>query len=121
MTSKICAGKLTEPVALYQSVNGVSDMGAPIKGIRLQSKTWAELLQTTNETTTTNDVDKFVQQFQFRLRWRDGVSVGGWLNWRKKWHKIIAINESDIFRNKLVIDVVRDVNPPSIQGLSHVG
>lgn len=107
----INAGKLNQRLTLYRAVSGKSPMGSPVVQLEKMAAPWAELITGQSGSSAANDREQTTNSYQFRLRWRENVEPGDWLQWRGKWLKLTAVNDSDPSRTELVIDV--EHNPKS--------
>lgn len=105
------AGKLNQRVTLYRSVEGKSNSGAPTLELVKAVTAWAELITSSSGQSAVNDREQTQNGYQWRLRWRENIEPGYWMQWRGRWMKITGVNDSDPRRQELILDA--DANPKS--------
>ncbi|MCU8207740.1 phage head closure protein [Vibrio vulnificus] len=107
----INAGKLNQRLTLYRAVSGKSPMGSPVVQLEKMAAPWAELITGQSGSSASNDREQTTNSYQFRLRWRENIEPGHWMQWRGRWMKITGVNDSDPRRQELILDA--DANPKS--------
>ncbi|EGR2700603.1 head-tail adaptor protein [Vibrio parahaemolyticus] len=107
----ITAGKLNQRITLYRAVEGKSPGGAPTVQLVKAATPWAELITSSSGQSTGNDREQTLNGYQWRLRWRENIEPGHWMQWRGRWMKITGVNDSDPRRQELFLDA--DANPKS--------
>ncbi|MBS9903242.1 phage head closure protein [Vibrio alginolyticus] len=105
------AGKLNQRLTLYSTVEGKSLSGAPTVQLVKTVTPWAELITSSSEQSAGNDREQTLNAYQWRLRWRENIEPGHWIQWRGRWMKITGVNDSDPCRLELILDA--DANPKS--------
>lgn len=105
------AGKLNQRLTLYRTVEGKSSGGAPTVQLVKTVTPLAELITSSSEQSGGNDREQTINRYQWRLRWRENIEPGYWIQWRGRWMKITGLNDSDPRRQELILDA--DANPKS--------
>ncbi|EPX6948034.1 phage head closure protein [Vibrio sp. 11-4(1)] len=105
------AGKLNQRLTLYRTVDGKSDNGAPTVQLERMATPWAELLSSSGSQSASNDREKALNVYQWRLRWRENIEPNYWIQWRGRWMKITAVDDADPQRRQIILDA--DSNPKS--------
>lgn len=108
----INAGELDQRIILYRVISGKSSNGAPLKKLQLVVPTWAKVESGKSEQRPESDRDRTQAIYSVKIRWRENIEPGCWLQWRGKWLEINAVNDSDPHRHEMILDVVG--NPQSI-------
>lgn len=105
------AGKLNQRITLYRTIEGKSPNGALLVQLEKIATPWSELISSSSSQSTGNDREQTLNGYQWRLRWRESIETGYWLQWRGRWMKITGVNDSDPRRRELILDA--DANPKS--------
>ncbi|KYN82209.1 hypothetical protein ATY36_13790 [Vibrio cidicii] len=105
------AGKLNQRLVLYRVIEGKSPRGAPMEQLVKMATPWAELITSSSGQTTGNDREQTLNTYQWRIRWRENIENGQWIQWRGRWMKITAVDDSDPRRQQIILDA--DSKPKS--------
>ncbi|PSW53022.1 phage head closure protein [Photobacterium leiognathi] len=102
----INAGELTQKVSLYQTITGKSPNGAPITQLQWLATPWAKVESGKQQQVAESDRERNEADYSIKMRWREGLSVSDWLQWKGKWLEITAIDDTDPLQQQLVLSVV---------------
>ncbi|MCE2597204.1 head-tail adaptor protein [Motilimonas cestriensis] len=106
-------GKLTQRLNLYAATTTKSLSGAPIAAITRMGGAWAELVIGRADTATSQDRDRAVGVYQFRVRWL--TTAPDWVNWRGKWFRVTGVDDTDSHRAQMLITGDLTDAPPTIK------
>ncbi|USD68133.1 phage head closure protein [Vibrio sp. SCSIO 43136] len=119
------AGKRNQRIVLYQTTQTKSPNGALSDSIKEIASVWAEKLSANSQGTnlsvkvavdTNFNREQPTQTIQWRIRYREDLSSGDWIQWRGKWLRVVAVDDTDIKRAELLFDacLTTDKPPPEV-------
>lgn len=106
----LAAGKLKDKIVIYSPLNSQSASGALVEKIQFARKLWAAASKTSHSSAAEQDQRTTKDSYQFCIRYstKYTLAAGDWLQYRGRFMRITAVDDSDPKRQQIVLSAEYD-------------